>query len=578
MLLYEAKMLGCLDAARVIDITKETDLYSHERRYVANLLAIASGKQRLSHMNELVEDEFKVACGGDYPKRSSNHDYLDRIAARDAELVQNGQESIVEKFMDETTRGYIQAGVLDGENVYVDKHVIEVCTEKNIPKDQHGTKRTIVKAIDEIRAVCADTKTSIFSKFLNAGESMVKMVEPALMKIKSLTDKTVKLLGLDKGFYDYAELKKAAEENGACIAIWGKDIPKTLESLAAVPKEKFEPYEVEVVKGSNGSTCEVLKVQIADAGEIVVDGEGDKVRAVVLQNEETGRRVGILTFGKTAGAYDKREIADFLYGKQHVENYFKERKKWGSDKFCGGLFKEVKILPPSKEEIQKMQKRITGIEKKLPKLSQDIEDYASLLKEKKLSKSDYKKLSKKAHSDIVRLEEQLKGLKVKVELGVKGLTPQQEPQHELDTRKMAILSVIQDHALMCRRYILTSVKQLLKEVLLEKLGHSLSLTEHALEEKVVRHLSNINMQTLSTRLFEQGGYIYKDDSANEYVVIMKNYDISFLQEVYLKLCKEFQKIDVYIESGKKKYRLVFTNENSFKKKYGRNLSVKVRAA
>lgn len=87
MLLYEAKMLGCLDAARVIDITKETDLYSHERRYVANLLAIASGKQRLSHMNELVEDEFKATCGGDYPKRSSNHDYLDRIAARDAELV-----------------------------------------------------------------------------------------------------------------------------------------------------------------------------------------------------------------------------------------------------------------------------------------------------------------------------------------------------------------------------------------------------------------------------------------------------------------------------------------------------------
>ena len=267
---------------------------------------------------------------------------MDRIVEKDEELLSRGQDSIIEKFSDDTTKGYAKAGILNGERMYIDKHVIQVDTDKNINKDLHGTKNMAVKAIDEFRALCADTKTPIFSWFKNAGQSFSKLIKPALLKAKSLTGKAVKLLGVDKGAYNFTELDKVSKETGACIAIWAKDIKGTLESLEAVPLESFETYETQIVKDPEGNEKEVATTLIADAGEIVIDKKGHKVRTIALQNVKTGRRIGILTFGDNATDYDKYEIADFLYGKQSIENYFKERKKWGSDKFCGGLSKRLR--------------------------------------------------------------------------------------------------------------------------------------------------------------------------------------------------------------------------------------------
>src|SRR5690554_3854153 len=108
MLLYAAEHLGCLDAAATLDVTQEGDHHSHQRRYHTNFLAIASGKQRLSHVDELIPNEFELICGGDYPNKSSNHEYIDRIVKKDEELVSKGQDSIIEKFSDDITKGYVK--------------------------------------------------------------------------------------------------------------------------------------------------------------------------------------------------------------------------------------------------------------------------------------------------------------------------------------------------------------------------------------------------------------------------------------------------------------------------------------
>lgn len=62
---------------------------------------------------------------------------MDKIVAKDQEAIEKGETSIIEVFSDETTKGFVKAGVAEGEKLYLDKHVIGVNTEKNIPKDLH---------------------------------------------------------------------------------------------------------------------------------------------------------------------------------------------------------------------------------------------------------------------------------------------------------------------------------------------------------------------------------------------------------------------------------------------------------
>lgn len=574
MLLYAAKQLGCMDAAVSLDVTDEKSEYSNERIYLTNFLAIASGKQRLSHVDELIHKEFKAVCGGNYPLKSCNHAYLDKIVAEDQRLADEGMESIIQGFMDGTTKGYLEAGILNGENLYMDKHVVEVCTEKNIAKDQHALRNTVVKAINEYRIICSDTRTTVTSWFLNAGHSFSDLLKPAIDKVKSLTGKSVKLLGVDKGAYNYNKLTKASEETGACIAIWSKDTQKTIESLAAVPEELFEVYETETIQDLSGNDKEIVTTRIADAGEITIDKQEHKVRAVALRNEETGRRVGILIFGEKSFEYNKYHIADFLYGKQDIENCFKERKKYGGDKFCGGMFKNVEESVPSEEDFHKMEKKLTSLKKRIPKLQQDIEKYNKLLEQGDLKKRDYNGLTKKAQKSIERLELEQKKLTTKID----GNNLNEKIRHTLDTRKTAIVACIQDHVITCKRYILDKVTGIMRELLYRKLLQSGRLCTDEINIKVQKQLKGLNMQKISVRLFEQGGYIHKDDSTNEYIVIMKKYESSFMQEIYEKLCVEFSDSKVMLESGKTYYRLVFMTESGFKEKYTIDSKVEVKIA
>ncbi len=136
-------------------------------------------------------------------------------------------------------------------------------------------------------------------------------------------------------------------------------------------------------------------------------------------------------------------------------NYFKERKKWGSDKFCGGLFKKIKALPPSKAELSSMKKKLSFLDKKIPKCRQELESYEALLKEGKLTKRDYNRLAGKAQKDIENYSIQREVLKAKFELGQQGFPLDEEPRHELDTRKMAVLAILQEHVIASRRFILS---------------------------------------------------------------------------------------------------------------------------
>jgi hypothetical protein len=566
MLLHAANVLGCTKAAEAIDISKASNKIGHNRRYNAILLGIASGKPRLSNIDELIPEEFAVACGGNYPKKSSNHAYIDEIVARDIEICNHGQESIIEKFVDETTKGYHNAGIIESENIYIDKHVVEIDTKENIPKDMHGTKAKIVKSIGGFWAVCAKSKNPITFKMFNGGQSFSKLLKPFMEKIKSLIGKPVKLIGVDKGAYNYAEITKAtAEEAETCIVIWAKDTPAILNSLEALDKGLFEPYETINEIEPNGSVTSKVKSSIADAGEIIIDEDKHMVRTIVIQNEQTGRRVGILIFGKKANEFAKEEIADFLYGKQDVENHFKERKKVGSDKFCGGEFKKLESPIPTEKELIKIEKRINNISKKLPKIDNEITQYKTLLDEGKISKKAYNGLVAKSQKDKIRLTKEMEKLKIRQECGKSGIAYEEKPMSELDVRKMTILSQIQDHVIVCRKYILQIFLECLESVLVQDFISKGKCEKEFVLPKVKRYISNLNKTLLSARLFEQGGYVYTNYDTSEIIIAMKKYENPFMQEAFEIMCERFSSFNTVITSNKRDYRLIFTTEDNYSK-------------
>ena len=68
-----------------------------------------------------------------------------------------------------------------------------------------------------------------------------------------------------------------------------------------------------------------------------------------------------------------------------------------------------------------------------------------------------------------RLSKETKLLKEKVSTTVDGSTPETKPKMQVDLRKMAIVSQIQDHVIACRKYIINLFKDHLKHVMVRKI-------------------------------------------------------------------------------------------------------------
>ncbi|MFZ5354662.1 MAG: hypothetical protein ACOZCL_18320, partial [Bacillota bacterium] len=89
--------------------------------------------------------------------------------------------------------------------------------------------------------------------------------------------------------------------------------------------------------------------------------------------------------------------------------------------------------------------------------------------EGKLEKREYNRLVKKIQTDQQKLMQQKETLTKQVESAHKGEAWQQETRYELDTRKMAIMATLQDHVMICRRYVLGRFQSIMQELLISKL-------------------------------------------------------------------------------------------------------------
>ncbi|MFQ5818337.1 MAG: hypothetical protein ACE5H2_10355, partial [Terriglobia bacterium] len=169
------EQLGFYQVAPLLDVTGPRTYYSHLLRCHTVLLALSSGKTRLYHTGELVEDEFARLLGeARYPQSSDLHAYFDHIVAQDQVQVEQElpeEERLVERFIRQAQQVVARAAQPGaGRAIYLDPHVIALYTAQPIARTKHGIQQRVVKALVKLRVVSASQPGRVLAFQLGQGD------------------------------------------------------------------------------------------------------------------------------------------------------------------------------------------------------------------------------------------------------------------------------------------------------------------------------------------------------------------------------------------------------------------------
>ncbi|MGB0389043.1 MAG: hypothetical protein ACPGWR_29830 [Ardenticatenaceae bacterium] len=334
----QLEQLGLYRVLPLLDVTKPSGYYSNTLRWHTVLHSLSSGKSRLYHTSELVEDEFSRILGESrYPQRSDLHAYFDRIVAQDQQQAEEGiveEERIIGHFVRQAQQQLAKAappGV--GQAIYVDPHVTALHTKKPIARTKHGTQKRVVKALVRVQVVSANQPgRALAFKLGQADLSFRESLEETVDLTSWVTGEAVKLVGVDRGALSEAILKQFSKREIGLV-VWSKDTPTMRQALALVAPDQFIDAEYETVRRDDGQQVERLKTRVADVPEMVINKEGYTCRTIVVEDVRNRKRIGIYAVGEPTLKMSAGELLSFMRGKQWVEEDIKQSIAWGGDAF-----------------------------------------------------------------------------------------------------------------------------------------------------------------------------------------------------------------------------------------------------
>ena len=539
--------LGFYQVAPLLDVTGPGTHYSHLVRCHTVLLALSSGKTRLYHAGELVEDEFARVLGEvRYPQSSDLHAYFDRIVVQDRVQAKQGvpeAERLVERFVRQAQQALAQAappGV--GRAIYVDPHVIALYTAHPIARTKHGTQQRVVKALVKLRVVSANQPGRPLVFQLGQGDlSFHAVLEAAVDLTTWTTGEAVTLVGIDRGALSQAVLKRfAARDIG--LTVWSEDTPTMRGALAAVERSAFQDAEYETVRRADGRKVNRLKTRVADVPDMRINSQGYRCRTVVVEDVQSGHRSGIHTVGQPTHQMSARQILAFMRGKQWAEEDIKQGIAWGSDAFCGG-----KIVPtlrrerPDAEEVTALKTRARQLK---ARWRANLAEEAAAVAEWRSghrTKRQLNDLLKGIRRRRQRIEGEWQQAEELIAWGRTGRVPDSQVQWVVDTCKMLVMSQFQDFARLARRETMHLVRRFLKQAVVESAvaehGGSVHLAQRqTIEREAEKTLERMPWGQLETRLFEQGGWVHKDRQRRVVAVTLKPFKNPLLQRACELLC------------------------------------------
>jgi hypothetical protein len=542
------EQLGFYQVAPLLDVTRASTYYSHLLRCHTVLLALSSGKTRLYHMGELVEDEFAAVLGeARYPHSSDLHAYFDRIVAHDQTQAQQGlpeEQRRVGQFVRQAQQRLARANSPGaGRAIYLDPHVIALYTAQPIAQTRHGLRQRVVKALVKLRVVSAQVPGRPLAWLLGQGDlSFQACLEQAVDLTTWTTGEPVELVGLDRGALSQANLERF-EVRHIGLTVWSEDTPTMRHALATVERTAFHDAEYETVRRADGRQVRRLKTRVADVPDMVINSQGYRCRTIVVEDVHTGQRMGIHAVGQPTRPMSAHQVLAFMRSKQWVEEDIKQGRAWGSDAFCGGEIRPVvRRARPNPAEIQDLLAQARKLKKR----------WRANLAEEGAAVTEWRagQRTKRQLHDLVQgirrrrkqIEADWQTTEELIRWGQTGVVPKRQVQWVVDTRKMLVMSQFQDFARLARRDTMTLVRQFLKQAVVESAlaeqGGAISLDQQqTIEREAEKTLARMPWGQLETRLFEQGGWVHQDRQHRVMYVTLKPFKNRLLQRACELLCE-----------------------------------------
>jgi hypothetical protein len=534
-------------AVAQLDGTGPRAIYPHQLQCDVLVWGYWYGKSRVFQTGELVADEFARALGvSAYPKRSELQAHLDEIVQRDQAQVEArvpGYRRLMDGFTRLARKVLALAGGSGvGQAIYLDTHILKLYPDAEIDKTKNASMAHPVKAILKLRAVSAKCAgRPLLFTYEQAATAFTGLVHEAIRAVEAATGAPVKLVGADRGALSWELLDSF--EGGACgYVVWADDTPTVRQAAADLPLTDFVDAEFETVRRADGRQVEQLKTQVAKVSQMKVNAEGKTYRAVVVRDVRTEHRAVLFAVGQPARRLSATALLEFMRGKQWVEEDFKQGKRQGADAFCGGdIAPELRREPPTSAEVEQLHERAVKLKERWQANQAEEQAAQAHYQAKQMGKrqlNDVLKGIQRRREQIVADQRETQDLLRWVKT---GQVPDAQVRWIVDTRKMTIVSQLHDFARLAQQDTVAEIKACMLEVLIERelarRRPPVSPTGQSdLREAMRQRVARMPWGQLTTRIFDQGGWVKRDPDTRIMQVTLKAFDNAVIQAAMERLC------------------------------------------
>jgi hypothetical protein len=476
------EQLGFYQVAPLLDVTGAQTYYSHLVRCHTVFLTLSSGKTRLYHTGELVEDEFARTLGeARYPQSSDLHAYFDRIVERDQAQAEQGvpeEERLVGRFVRQAQQVLartIQPGA--GRAIYLDPHVIALYTAKPIARTKHGIQQRVVKALVKLRVVSANQPGRPLAFLLGQGD-----------------------------LSEYETIRRAD----------GCKVRRLKTRVADVP---------DMLINSQGYRCRTIVVEdVRSRHRIGIHAVGQPTRPLSACQ--------ILAFLRGKQWVEEDIKQGIAWGSDAFCG--------------GEILPALRRARPNAEQVQALKAQARKLKERwqenLAEEGAAVAEWRAGQRTKR-QLNDLLKGIRRRRRRIAADWQQAENL---IRWGQTGVVPPSQVQWVVDTRKMLLMSQFQDFARLARQETMTLLQRFLKQAVIESAiveqdGAVSIERQQSIEREAERMLERMPWGQLETRLFEQGGWVHKDSQQGVIHVTVKPFKNRLLQRACELLCEHLNR-------------------------------------
>jgi hypothetical protein len=533
-----------LSALAPLAVLEPEQRYTDEQLQLSLVFLNAFGVLRVSHINDQPVESWGTPLGTSRrPDGDTVDQYLNTIVARDeteaialSADVQPGQVQpggLIDRAQLCSLVYWAEAGLLTSDVWFFDGHTIEYTGQAKIGKTKHGTKEKSVKAVKRftlfngIAALSEYFATSVtFAEAVRQMVSKANAVLPAAHRIGKLS--------FDKEGWDADLLRWLEEEQQVIPITWIKDTTTNRRLLADMLPSAFVSVVGTIQVGKSEQMHHVVRV--ADT-QVTFPDLGPR-RVVVLETE-AGTRIGIYSTAlhpRQTTLDDQRAMStirlmDTMRFKQQVENGFKvDRHEMDSDAIPTHKVYEVLQMEPY--DPAQTDRKLANAQKRLQRYDEQDQKHQRLFEDEQVNKHEFdalknrtQRLRQQTTREVEKLTRELDDVVVDEE----GQTLLLYTMHTLDLRKLTLLNLFKNHALVALH------------ILAQQLG-----------------LDGAGPARLRREFLPFGDRVEFDHQQRVITVYAQRFPRARIRQAYEHLCALFHDLPVALERNGVSYRVRFS--------------------